>query len=264
MISYCGMIVFFYVCIFFFGMIWGSFLNAWEWRMRHNKHIASGRSACRDCNTQLKWYDNIPLVSFVLLRGKCRVCNAAISPQYPIVEVTVGFLFILVAWVHSVPAVADVGLFLRDIFLVFMLSYIFIYDLKYQEIPDQISLSTSAVLAIGGLVFGWLTWQSMTIGALIGAGFFLLQYVVSRGKWIGGGDIRLGLLMGVALGWPLTVVALFLAYVGGAVLSIPLVLARKKEMASAVPFGTYLTVATIVALWWGNDIMRWYMELIRF
>jgi len=102
----------------------------------------------------------------------------------------------------------------------------------------------------------------MLIGAAIGGGFFLAQFILSRGKWIGGGDIRLGVFMGVILGWQLTLVALFLAYIVGAIISVGLIAAKKKTLASKVPFGTYLTVTTFVSMFWGSQILNWYIHLI--
>ena len=110
-----------------------------------------------------------------------------------------------------------------------------------------------------GTMGQWNRWDSMLLAAFVASGFFFLQFVISKGRWIGGGDIRLGLLMGVILGWPNILVALMLAYVLGAVVGLLLVATRKADMKSAVPFGTFLTVATVVAMFYGNRIVEWYL-----
>lgn len=124
------------------------------------------------------------------------------------------------------------------------------------------TIHPAAILAAATVWFGWLSIPSMLVGALVGMGFFLAQYVVSKGRWIGGGDIRLGLFMGIILGWPLILVALFLAYVGGAIFVIPFLIMGKKQFASKIPFGTYLSVATVVAMFWGEKLVDWYIGLI--
>ena len=140
---------------------------------------------------------------------------------------------------------------------------IFLYDLKYQEIWDRFTLIPAGVLFVISLFFKWHSWFDMLIGVLIGAGFFLLQYLVSKGKWIGGGDIRLGALMGIILGWQNTILALFLAYLIGAIVGLGLIIAKKKNRDSAVPFGTFLVIGTFVAMFWGERIVGWYLTLLR-
>jgi prepilin signal peptidase PulO-like enzyme (type II secretory pathway) len=163
-------------------------------------------------------------------------------------------------------------------FIAFFLSAIFIYDLKYQEIPDSFTLVPAGILfslgvifsATGGSALGGQSFNlsifpnvsSMLLGAIIAAGFFLLQFVASKGKWIGGGDIRLGVLMGVILGWKLTIIALFMAYVLGAIVGIILLILAKKKRDSQIAFGTFLSVATLVCMFWGNAILSWYLGFL--
>jgi len=125
-----------------------------------------------------------------------------------------------------------------------------------------VTLGGAAILFVANILLGQLLWYDMLIGAATAGGFFLLQYVVSRGKWIGGGDIRIGILMGIILGWQLTLLALWLAYVGGAMVAIVLLLAKKKKRLDEIAFGTYLSVASFVALMWGSEIVGWYITLI--
>ncbi|MBI2436673.1 MAG: prepilin peptidase [Candidatus Magasanikbacteria bacterium] len=225
----------FYILIFIAGLCLGSFLNALEWRIYNKISLFDARSKCSQCGTQLKWYDNIPLLSFVQLRGKCRACKKHISWQYPLVELSI------VVWI---------------------LSFIFIYDFKYQEVLDAMAfIPAILIFVIKFAVFG-VSWQDMAIGAVIGSGFFLLQYLVSKGKWVGGGDIRIGLLMGVILGWDLLLLALWIAYIVGAIVSVILLVVKKKNMKSQIAFGTFLSVATLVVMVWGEGILSFYLSFL--
>jgi prepilin signal peptidase PulO-like enzyme (type II secretory pathway) len=210
----------------------------------------------------LWWFDNLPLLSFIFLRGKCRFCHTAISWQYPFVEVTTGLLFGMWCLVHTQNQVLQWPEIVRDSMITFCLIFVFVYDILYQEILDHTTLVPGVILFVTNLLLGWITWQSMLIGVVVGAGFFLLQYIVSRGRWIGGGDVRLGAFMGVILGWQLVLVALFVSYVGGALVSVALIGFKKQTMHSETPFGTYLAVATLVTMVWGERIASWYLQLL--
>ncbi len=213
------------VLIFTIGTMFGSFLNAWIWRTHEELSILTGRSVCPVCRKQLGWIQNIPLISFVNQRGRCTSCHTNISRQYPIVEFAMGILFVGAASINDIAIVGTI----RDAFIIFFLLFVFVYDIRYQEIWDRMTLWPALALLVATAVFGWHSWQSMAIGVLVGGGFFLLQYAVSKGTWIGGGDIRLSIFMGVILGWPLIFVALFLSYVGGALFVLPFLIAGKKQ-----------------------------------
>lgn len=240
----------------------GSFLNAWMWRTKEEKSIVTGRSECPTCHEKLRWYDNVPLISFVYLKGRCRYCKKSISWQYPLVELWMGIAFVAIATYHGVGGEgidAKSIEILRDSMVVFFLTFVFVYDVKYQEIWDRATTVPALMYVPFALYFGWHTWWSMSLGVVIAAGFFLLQFVLSKGKWIGGGDVRLGVLMGVVLGFPSVLVALFFAYIMGAIGGLTLMAFGKANMASKMPFGTYLSVATIIALFWGERIVGWYL-----
>src|SRR3989339_300943 len=142
-----------------------------------------------------------------------------------------------------------------------VLSFIFIYDLRWYLILDIITLPACLVVFIVNLMLGF-EWQNLLISGIIGGSFFLFQFVVSRGRWIGGGDIRLGLLMGFALGWPYILVAIFLAYFMGAIISVGLVAGGKKKWGSKIPLGIFLSTAAIITLFWGDEILNWYLGFI--
>lgn len=249
---------FFYIIIFLLGLALGSFLNSWIWRTRENIRIVSGRSMCPSCRRKLSWYENIPVLSYLFLRGKCRVCEKPIPKHFIFVEMGAAIIFTLVAWKHLNGAGFSPMFFLKDIVFSVLLIIIFVYDWLYKEILSEVIwLGTLA-----GLLFNFYLRHSlaaMFIGALAVGGFFFLQFIASKGKWIGGGDVRMGAMMGVWLGWPAALVALFLSYVAGAIGGLWLVVYSKRQLASAIPFGTYLALGTFVAMLWWERIVGWYL-----
>ncbi len=253
---------FLYVIIFFLGLALGSFLNSWIWRAHENFRIVNGRSMCPHCRRQLTWYENIPVLSYLFLWGKCRTCKKLIPKHFTFVELGTALIFVLVAWrnLHS-PVVAPAH-FLRDFTFAALLIVIFIYDYLYQEILSEVIWFGALAGFIFNIFLGF-SLVSMLIGALLAGGFFLLQFVISKGRWIGGGDVRMGAMIGIWLGWPAVLVALFLAYVTGAVCSLGLMAYGKKQFSSATPFGTYLALGTFVTLLWGNQIIGWYLGLLK-
>ena len=259
----------FYVPIFIIGLLFGSFLNAYFWRIKQERSIWKGRSVCTHCKSKIEWFDNIPLVSFFVLRAKCRSCKQAISWQYPLVEFWMGAVFALIFFhVSRIPYPVSIFIPLAiDFFILWILTVIFLYDLKYKEILDSFTLIPAGILFVTHTILNFYSSifpsaLDMLIGVAIAAGFFLLQFVASKGRWIGGGDIRLGVLMGVILGWKLTLVALMLAYVLGAVVGVGLLLFKKAKKNSEIPFGTFLTIATFVVMFWGNELLGWYLSLL--
>jgi len=154
------------------------------------------------------------------------------------------------------------GEIVRDWIILTFLTFVFLYDLKYGEILNFSTLLPGIILFFFSLGLGWKSWDSMLLGAAFGAGFFLLLFLFSKGAWIGGGDVRLGFLMGIILGWPNVLIAFFIAYLTGAVLSLILIGLKKKTMKSQTAFGTYLVFGTILAMFWGQQILDWYIGLI--
>jgi leader peptidase (prepilin peptidase)/N-methyltransferase len=252
------------VFVFIFGTIIGSFLNAVLWRLRTRESIVIGRSHCTTCEHVLAPGDLVPVLSFLLLRGKCRYCKAGIHPSYILVELAVGALFLLFASRAFANGPLDgIGMsrLLLQWYFAAALTLVFVYDLRYMLIPRALTLPATVVAALAGLALG-MSPVGMALGMIVGGGIFWLQYVVSKGRWIGGGDISLGVLMGAMLGWPLTLVALFLAYVGGALICSVMLLSRRSVWNSQIPFGTFLSVATLATLLWGAQMLAWYLHLI--
>ena len=266
------MLYFFSFFIFLFGLIIGSFLNCLIWRLHKNETIL-GRSYCPKCGRQIAWYDNIPVLSFLILKGKCRSCQKKISWQYPVVELAVGVLFVIAFFLNYESRIMNYeggtfGLFIihnslfiiqviLDWFVDAVMTIIFIYDFRWYLILDIVTLPACVIVFLLNLALG-ISWQNMLISGIIGGSFFLFQYLISQGKWIGGGDIRLGLLMGIIFGWPNILVAIFLAYIIGSLVGVGLILAGKKKWGSQVPLGIFLSTASIITLFWGSKILAWY------
>lgn len=256
-----------FITLFILGLILGSYLNSWIWRVYNHKWRFGGRSECVHCSRQLTWWENIPLVSFVFLRGKCKTCKKPIPSDYFLVELCTGILFVIVAFIHSQSfnlTIFQSSLVLfRDLFFTALLIVIFVYDYKYQYILSGV-VWAGAIIA---LAFNYsqllLAPYSLLLGMAIGGGLFLAQYLISKGRWIGGGDVRLGVMMGALLGWPNILFALFISYILGALVSIPLLIFKKKGLNSQIPFGTFLAVGTFITLFWGGQIVGWYLNLLK-
>ena len=253
------MSILFIFFLFLFGLCLGSFLNALVYRL-HSNITLWGRSMCPNCKAQIKWYDNIPVFSFIFLKGQCRNCHKKISWQYPIVELITAILFTL-------PFLVLTNYWQAGVFslITFFLVFIFLYDFKYQEIHD-LSIWPLVILVLDLYIFSSdfsiKNILNPLLAATVAGGFFGLQYLISKGKWIGAGDIGLGVLMGVVLDWPNILAALFIAYVLGGIVGVILLLLKKRVGKSEIAFGTFLTVATYIVLLWGDIIVAWFVGLL--
>lgn len=251
------------------GLIVGSFTNALVWRVKTGKSLW-GRSQCPRCGHKLSAKDLVPLFSFLLLRGRCRYCGRPISWHYPFIEFSAMILFALVyvkfaplnlADNISIVALNDYQFALtvvsQWIFIALLLA-IFSYDFHYGSIPDAFTITGILFAFLAQFLLGRDLWDFI-IAVFIGGGFFMFQYVISRGRWIGGGDVNLGALMGVILGWPNIIPALFLAYFIGSIVSLGLITLKNKTWRSEVPFGPFLVIATIIVMFLADQIIEmWY------
>ncbi|MFH0819366.1 MAG: prepilin peptidase [Patescibacteria group bacterium] len=245
---------------FILGLIIGSFLNVVVLRLKNGLSIMNGRSKCPNCKHVLGVLDLVPLFSFLFIGGKCRYCKKKISWQYFLVELTTAFIFTVVYVYFGLS-------FLTLFYLVIsaFLIVIFIYDFKYYLILDKIIVPAIILAFLGNLFLEpalGRAWWELLIGGAIGGGLFLMQFMVSKGKWIGGGDIRLGLFMGLLLGWKLVLVALFISYLLGSFVGMFLLLKKRKKMQDALPFGTFLTISTFIVLIYGQVILNWYLSFL--
>lgn len=248
--------------IFAIGVAFGSFLSMLIPRIHDAEAgILFGRSHCPKCKGKLKSRDLIPILSYCWNQAKCRFCSKKISPIYPAIEVLTGIMFILVYLRFPFESFAASPLAIFYGIITLILIFTFFYDLKYLEISDSILLPGTVIAFLGSLFLGIHTWQSLLLGMGIGVGFFLLQLLISRGKWIGAGDLRIGAFMGAVLGWEMTLVALVLSYLAGSALSIPLLLAKAKKVGEKIPLGPFLVIGTFLALFFGEQLLDWYINL---
>jgi prepilin signal peptidase PulO-like enzyme (type II secretory pathway) len=239
---------------FVFGLLVGSFLNAVIYRFHSGESIIKARSHCPKCGHILAWHELVPVVSFVVQAGKCRACKQKISWQYPAVEFATAGLFTLALY-YNLPL-------LYALTIISFLIVIFVYDLKHYIIPDKIIYP--AILLAGIMLWQQTAYdiQYTIYGAFLAAAFFAIIFAISKGRWLGFGDVKLAFFMGLFLGWPNILVALFAAFILGGIIGMGLVASRKKTMKSQVPFGPFLVTGTFIAMFFGKEIVGWYMGLL--
>lgn len=263
------MTIFIYFILFLFGLAIGSFLNVVILRLPVKESLVKKSSHCPNCQKKLRWYELIPVLSFLFLKGKCGNCGKAISWQYPLVELATALLFLFVAW-HTGDVFYQNAFFYRDLVFVAILIVVFVSDLRFYFIPDWVILP--------GIVFAFVINIFLFSGhenflynvlilfltAVVSGCFFLLQYLLSRGKWIGFGDVKFGFFLGAALGmvWPSVAVALYFSYVIGAIVMIAFVVAKMKKLKDAAPFGVFLSVGTFLGLFFSQEIIEWYLSIL--
>ncbi len=250
----------------------GSFLNVLIYRLEDKKRKnLGGRSFCPHCEKQIDWHDNIPVVSWLLLQGKCRSCKKYISVQYPLVELSTGLVFAVLIVIPS-GAIAESRNPLELMNLLFWLFFassliaIFVYDLKHQIIPDEIIYTVLVFglvyVGINTLLGGNLPYLTdHLLSGLIAGGFFYSLAAVSNGKWMGGGDIKLVAFMGLILGWQGVLIALYVAFILGAIVGVFALLSGEKKLGSKIPFGPFLVIGTFVGLTYGEKIISFYVKI---
>lgn len=253
--------------IFLFGLVIGSFLNVVIFRLETEESIAVPRSHCMDCRHSLFWYDLIPVMSFLALWGKCRYCKKPISRQYPLIELATAILFVLTARFFDIGILGyrDIGNLLTAFYYLFVicaLIIIFVYDFKHYIIPDEVVF----LLIIAAIAYNLISQypnilaSQYLISAFLASGFFLLLVVLSGGKGMGMGDVKFAFALGLILGWPLIAFALFVSFVLGSIIGLMLVIFKKKNFKSEIPFGPFLAAGGLLGLFWGREIMQWYLR----
>ena len=259
-----------WLLFFVLGLAIGSFLNVVILHTHEGASLWRGRSRCASCHILIRAYDLVPVLSFLWLRGRCRGCHQPFSWQYPLVELATGLLFVAAFWhvfgFTSLPlwTAETILMLVRNLVLLSFLMILFVYDLGFGELPDRFTIPAIVIAFVLNLFLGQ-AWPSLLAGALVIGGFFLAQWLVSKKRWVGDGDIRLGVLMGAALGLWAGLIALWLAYVVGAIVAIFLLLFGKAGWKTQLPFGTFLTAATLFVLFFGELIWESYLLLfLRF
>lgn len=241
------------IMIFLLGLCVGSFINMAVWRVGHNESLfKKKRSYCDFCKKQLKWYDNIPILSWIVYKGKSRCCGKKLSLSYPIVEVLTGILFLL----NFVYWQSGIWLIIIDLLILALLIFESAFDFKYMTLPD----TTAYALIILALV-KWVCLGkpiSFLISALVSGLFiYILHKIKIKGQQaMGDGDILLAVFMGLFLGFPNIIVAFYIAFVIGAIIGGWLIIRKKISRLTPIPFGPFLILGTLVAFWWGEGIIK--------
>jgi leader peptidase (prepilin peptidase)/N-methyltransferase len=250
-----------YVAVFLFGLVVGSFLNVCIYRLPREISIVRPPSACPVCKEPIRPWDNIPILSYLILGGKCRHCRTRIPLRYPLVEFLNGTAWLVVHWRYGVTpgSVLLMAFFSAFIVITFI-------DLDFQIIPDLITLPGAVIALLGGILLlddpfnrGLpLGWQSSLIGAALGFGLFYLIALLSRGG-MGGGDIKMMAMVGALTGWKGVLLTTFIGSLAGSIIGIFLVIFRGKGRKSKVPFGPFLALGTVVTILFGQEILRLYL-----
>lgn len=240
-----------------FGLITGSFLNVVIYRLPRGKSVVWPASACGGCGRELRWFENIPIVSWVVLGAKCARCKAPISVQYPLVEATTALLFVLVTWLTPAgPLLAARLIFVCGLVVLFGI------DLEHQILPNSITLPG----VVAGLIFslaGPPGLRDAVIGVLLGGGVLYAiaagYYLWRREEGLGMGDVKMLAMIGAFLGWQAVLLTLVLASLSGAVIGVAMMALQRGTMKYALPFGTFLALGALVAMLAGEPIVDWYL-----
>ncbi len=254
------------IIVAFFGLIFGSFLTSFTYRVMHGERLPKGRSYCPKCKNTIRWYDNIPLLSYFFLMGKCRNCKKPISLRYPFIEFITALGFSLMAYELPYCATGKMSPICEDVNLMgvwtlpfllvicLFLIAIFVTDVEYQIIPDEISFAIFAVTLLS-LVLS--STDTFYVHLLVGFGsglFFLLLHLVTLGRGMGLGDVKLALGLGTILGWPHVLSWLMSSFVLGAFVGVSLTLLKKAKLGRHIAFGPFLVISFFIVLFWGDTI----------
>lgn len=246
-----------YFLVFIIGLIIGSFLNLCIYRIPRNQSIIFPSSHCPKCNNAIKKYDLIPLFSYIFLKGKCRNCSEKISIKYPFVELMTGIFFLMVFLNFNL----SIEFFKSSVLLSILIVVTYI-DLEYSIIPGKLMIFA----LICGIIFNIVGNKfnnyllNYVYGFLVGGGTILLIVLLTGG--MGGGDIQLMSVIGLFLGFKYTLVTLMLSFILGAIAGITLIILKKKSRKDYMPFGPWISIAAFISLFWGQNIINWYISLL--
>lgn len=256
-----------FIIIFISGLCVGSFLNVLIDRLPREESVIKGRSHCEKCKKELAWLDLIPLVSFLSLQGKCRYCRTRLSFYYPIIELTTGVLFVTTLYllggirIYDLRFMISLGYYL---FITSSLIVVFFTDLKYGIIPDKVivpAILISFLYLILNTNYLILPHLLSALGACL---FFLILFLITKGKGMGFGDVKFAFLMGLVLGFPKIIVSLYIAFLTGAIIGCILIIWRKRKLKGAsIPFGPFLVLGTFIAIFWGELVLQKITSVLR-
>lgn len=249
-----------YFFIFLVGLAFGSFASVVIHRLHtHERGILNGRSKCPKCAHRLAARDLVPVLSYVVNKFRCRFCKAPIAARYPVLELSMGGLFLLTSCMVGID---DPLRLIFYLFVTFVFVVLTVYDFLFKEIPDEVSLPAFFIALAYMIYVGQYTGASLAIGVLIPVLFFGILHFGSKGRWLGGGDIRIGALMGALLGYPMILAGLFFGYFTGSVFSVIGLTLGKFNRRTQIPFAPFLLLGAYIAMFWGEGAVQWYLELL--
>lgn len=268
------MTAFLIILIFILGASLGSFLSVVIDRIRHKKKgIFFGRSACPHCKNKLGTLDLIPILSFITLKGQCRYCGKPISPHYLSIEVITGIVFTTLFFRYPFFSQSDLildfdpGMLLdyaiSAVTSLFLIA-IFFYDLLHSEIPDIFLFPLIGTAFVGSLIMGTPSLISMLIAGGIALGFYGGQHLASKGKWLGEGDIYLTIGTAFILGWELFLASIIITYILGGVVATYLLISKKVTGKTQIPFAPFIILGTFVTIFFGDELLQWYLGSLTF
>ncbi|MFQ6068949.1 MAG: prepilin peptidase [Candidatus Aminicenantales bacterium] len=250
------------VIIILAGLAWGSFLNVLIYRLPLRMSLLRPPSSCPECGTRIKWYDNIPLLSYLFLGGKCRACKARISLFYPLVELITPLSFLVLFFSYGLRLALLASCLFTSALIV-----LFFIDLKHQLLPDEITLPSLLLALVYSIFRPDLSLREALVGAVVGGGFLVfvyLAYLLARKKeGLGMGDVTMMLMLGAFLGWERTFLTLVLASFSGALIGILIISFRKKDFQYSLPFGSFLAPAAYISLLWGEKILSLWGQVLH-
>ncbi len=248
-----------HICTFVLGAIVGSFLNVCIYRIPARISLVFPGSCCPVCKAEVLWYQNVPLLSWLLLGGKCAACRGPISFRYPLVELLTGLLFSLGFWRFGMATATPV----YWTFLSALVVITFI-DLDHQIIPDVISLPGIVLGFLFSFAIPWLSWADSLLGILLGGGSLwavsACYKLLTRAEGMGMGDVKLLAMLGAFLGWKAILPVIFMSSLLGTLVGVPVMLAKGAGGKYAIPFGPFLALGGVVYLFWGPLLIRWYLS----
>lgn len=257
------------IFIVFLGIVLGSFVNAFVWRIRNKKDWVNGRSECTHCHHELAPKDLVPIFSYLFLKGKCRYCHRKIDDT-PIVEIALPILFI-VSYIWWPFGLTNGGLFQFVFWLIFLVGFLALadFDIRWMLLPDKIVFPLTVLAIVEYLClavifnYSWHFLISAALGALILGGSFYILFQLSSGRWIGGGDVKLAPLLGILAGSPMqALLVVFIASIFGTIYSVPLLMKVDTTSKKLIPFGPFLILGIFIVKIFGSRIINYYLHIV--
>ena len=246
------------ILLFILGLIVGSFSNVCIYRIPRNESIIYPASHCPKCHTNILVKDNIPLLSYILLKGRCRNCGSRISIQYPGVEFLTGLVYVIIYQIYGLSVQSLIYIILSSALII-----IAFIDLNEQVIPEVISLPGIVVGLILSFFVHHISFVNSALGIVIGGGIILVIRLagsaIFKKEAMGGGDIKLAAMIGAFLGWRYIIISLFLGFFLGAIAGIFLIMSKIKSKEDVVPFGPFIILGSFITFLWGKNILSWYL-----